>query len=349
MKEQFGITAKGETAHKYTLTNTSGCRLVVSDFGALLLELHVPDRQGTLADVVLGYDNLADYEENPQSIGATVGRHANRIQGASFTLHGKTYELAHNDHNNNLHSNPDSYFKRMWQAEDVEDTELGQSITFTLFSPDGDQGFPGNVHVAVTYTLTEENEVMIHYEAETDEDTIVNLTNHSYFNLAGHDGPSIENHIAWINASFYTVADSESIPTGEIAPVEGTPMDFRTPKPIGQDINSDFVQIQYGIGYDHNWVLDNHGEMGLVASLYDTASGRKMEVYTDLPGMQFYAGNFLDNIAGKGGAVYGKRTGVCYETQYFPDAIHHPNFPSPVLKAGEIYDTTTVYKFGTEE
>ncbi len=348
MKEVFGITLKNETAYKYTLTNQTGTRLVVSDFGAVLLELHVADKNGKLGDVVLGYPTLALYEANGEAMGATVGRNSNRIAGAVIEINGVVYPLVDNDNGNNLHSNPHSYFKRMWTTTGIKDTECGQAITFDLLSPDGDQGYPGTFKVSVTYTLTSDNMVKIHYEGESDKDTIVNMTNHSYFNLAGQDCSSVEDHIAWIKASTFTVANEKSIPTGEIVLVEGTPMDFRVPKVIGLEIDSDYTPIQYGSGYDHNWVLENNGELELVASLYHEASGRKMEVYTDLPGVQVYTGNFLGNTPGKGGVFYPRRGGVCFETQYFPDAIHHANFPSPILKAGEKYDTTTCYKFFVE-
>lgn len=348
MKEVFGITSNKEIAYKYTLTNESGCRLIVSDFGAVLLELHVPDKQGEFADVVLGYPTFVMYENNGEAIGATVGRNANRIGGASIEINGVTYPLVDNDNGNNLHSNPNSYFKRMWKTDGTKETEIGQAITFHLVSPDGDQGYPGTFQVSVTYTLTKENAVIIHYEGMSDKDTIVNMTNHSYFNLAGQNGSSIEDHIAWIHASTFTVADEKSIPTGEIVSVEGTPMDFRIPKVIGRDINCNYLPLQYGNGYDHNWVLENDGKLELVASLYHEVSGRKMEVYTDLPGVQVYTGNFLGNTPGKNGICYPRRGGVCFETQYFPDAIHHENFPSSILKVGKKYDTTTIYKFYVE-
>lgn len=349
MREVFGITKNKETAYKYTLTNARGTRLVVSDFGAVLLELFIADKNGTFDDVVLGYPTLELYEVNGEAMGATVGRNANRIAGASIEINGVVYPLADNDNGNNLHSNPHSYFKRMWTTTGICDTECGKTITFSLFSPDGDQGYPGNFEVSVTYTLTNDNAVKIHYEGVSDADTIANLTNHSYFNLAGQDASSIEDHIAWINASTFTIANEKSIPTGEIVAVEGTPMDFRVPKVIGCDIESDYIAIQYGSGYDHNYVLENNGKLDLVASLYHEKSGRKMNVYTDLPGVQIYTGNFLGNTPAKGGKFYPRRGGVCFETQYFPDAIHHENFPSPILKAGEKYDTTTIYQFGVEE
>ncbi|MGN0297780.1 MAG: aldose epimerase family protein [Lachnospiraceae bacterium] len=347
-KELFGMTSKGESVYKYTLTNQNGMKVVISELGAAILELYVPDAAGKLDDVVLGYEEVGPYEDNGPGFGAVVGRHANRIGGASFTLNGKTYELAKNDNGkNNLHSNPNSYIRRVWKQEEVE-SELGESLMLTLFSPDKDQGYPGNFEVSIQYTLTEDNSLMLEYRGNCDEDTIVNMTNHSYFNLSGHASGDILNHKVWIDSDEFTEADDELIPTGRILPVVGTPMDFNTMKPIGQDIEADYEPIQFGGGYDHNYVLKTNGEIKLIAKLEDEVSGRGMEVYTDLPGVQFYTGNFLeqgDNY--KGGAKYDKRHGVCFESQYYPDSIHHDNFPSPVLKAGEEYHTVTVYKFYT--
>ena len=344
-KEVFGVTKNGETAYCYTLRNGNGMEAVVSDFGALLLRLSVPDRSGKTADVVLGMRTLEEYENNEVFLGATVGRSANRIGGASFVLNGKTYRLAQNDGKNNLHSCPGGYHERMWQA--ISDTEDGdESVTFSLHSPDGDQGYPGTLDIAVTYTLTEANALVIHYEGTADADTVVNLTNHSYFNLAGEGSGSAMNQLVEIFADAYTHTDEGSIPDGVLVPVDGTVMDFRTAKPIGRDIDSEYPDLQAPGGYDHNWVLNNHGELALAATLTDPASGRKMSVYTDLPGVQFYAGNFLaGQCTGKSGKPYGKREGVCFESQFFPNAINLPQFKSPVLKAGDTYETTTIYQF----
>lgn len=347
-RELFGTTSKGEQVYKYTLTNKNGMKAVISELGAVVLELHVPDAEGKLDDVVLGYASVEPYEENAPGFGAVVGRHANRIGGASFELNGKTYELAKNDNGkNNLHSNPASYIKRIWKQEDVE-SELGDSVLLTLFSPDGDQGYPGNLQASIQYILTDDNRLILEYHAASDEDTIVNMTNHSYFNLSGHASGSILNHKVWIDSDEFTPSDAELIPTGVIAPVAGTPMDFNTMKTIGQDIDADYEPLNFAGGYDHNYVLKTNGEVKLIAKLEDEASGRGMKVYTDLPGVQFYTGNFIekeDNC--KDGTVYDKRHGVCFESQYYPDGIHHKNFPSPVLKAGEEYHTTTVYQFYT--
>ncbi|MFR8032800.1 MAG: aldose epimerase family protein [Lachnospiraceae bacterium] len=345
-KTEFGKTKEGKTAYLYTLNNSKGMKAAVSDFGAVLQALWVPFPDGSTKDVVLGFDELKGYFENDPGFGAVIGRHANRIGNAEFTLNGKEYHLAKNDGENNLHSNPHGYHRRLWEAE-VCESELGEAVAFHLFSPDGDQGFPGNLDVTVTYTLTEENSLMIHYYASGDQDTVVNMTNHSYFNLSGHDAGHAVDQKVQIFADAYTRADAASIPTGEILSVEGTPMDFRVMKRISDEIDSDYEATRLGNGYDHNWILNGgRNEFRKVAVLSDERSGMDMEVHTDLPGIQFYTGNFLDGtLKGKGGCIYEKRAGVCFETQYYPDSVHHANFPSPVLKAGEEYDTTTVFRF----
>ena len=333
-------TSKGEEAKCYLLENTRGMKAVVSDYGATLMKVLVPDQAGNLQDVVLGYDKIEDYEKGSVYFGATVGRIANRIGGACFELNGKEYQLTQNDNKNTLHGGKDFYSQRMWQVEHEDDAE----ITFLLHSSDGDQGFPGNLDIHVTYSLTEDNELKIHYLASADQDTIVNLTNHSYFNLSGHASGTALDQQVMILADAYTEADAESIPTGKIISVEGTPMDFRKMKPIGKDIEEKYEALLLGSGYDHNWVLNGKG-FRHVASMYSEQTGITMKVYTDLPGMQFYTGNFVEREQGKDGAVYQKRNGVCFETQYFPDAVHKENFEGPVLKSGETYDTATVYKF----
>lgn len=349
-KTEFGKTKDGSMAYLYTLTNGNGMKAIVSDFGAVLQSLWVPCPDGTKKDVVLGFDSIEGYFDNDPGFGAVIGRHANRIGNAEFVLNGKKYVLEKNDGENNLHSNPNGYHRRLWEAELCE-SELGEAVAFHLFSPDGDQGFPGNLNVTVTYTLTEENSLMIHYYASGDNDTVVNMTNHSYFNLSGHNAKGAVEQKVQILSDFYTRADAASIPTGEILPVEGTPMDFNVLKRIGDEIDSDYEATQLGNGYDHNWVLKGmNGELRKVAVLVDDRSGMTMEVHTDLPGIQFYTGNFLDgSLKGKGGCIYEKRAGVCFETQYYPDSVNHMNFPSPILKAGEEYDTTTVFCFRPSE
>ena len=343
-KRGFGTTKDGKEAQLYTVHNNRGMEMSVCDYGAHLVSLLVPDKNGKKRDVVLGYDSVAGYETDGCHFGATIGRSGNRIAGASFSLNGRTYQLGINDHENNLHSGPDGYDYRFWDVK--ETTE--HSVTFRLFSPDGDQGFPGNLEISVTYTLTEDNEVEIHYEGICDQDTVVNMTNHSYFNLAGHDSGDVLKQTMMIKAEHYSpVWNSDSIPTGEHAATEGTPMDFTVPKEIGQDISADFDQLIYTGGFDHNFILDKviPGAVECMAEASCKESGIIMEAYTDLPDVQFYAGNYIDNVKGKNGVVYGKRHGFCLESQYIPNAINQEGEEKPVLKAGDTYETTTIYRF----
>lgn len=340
MKREFGMTKNGEKASCYVLENSKGMKAVVSDFGAALLKLYVPDKNGKTQDVVLGYETLEDYENGGDSIGATVGRVANRIGQAEFELNGKKYELTKNDNGNTLHGGCNFYNKRMWNVKEEDDTH----VVFALLSPDGDQGFPGEVKIEVSYTVTEENELKIHYYAVPDQDTLLNMTNHSYFNLSGHASGTAWDEKVWLDADAFTETDGELIPTGKVIPVAGTPMDFRKEKVVEKEIGADYEPLKLAGGYDHNWVLNGSG-FRKVASAASDKTGIKMEVYTDLPGIQFYSGNFLAGSKGKEGAVYEKGYGICFETQYFPDAIHKENFESPIVKAKEVYETTTVYKF----
>ena len=337
----FGATVNGDETKLYTLTNCNNMEISVTDYGAALTQVIVPDKEGNLCDVVLGYDEAAEYEAGGLFLGATVGRSANRIGGASIEINGKIYELVKNDNDNNLHSGPDFYHNRVWDVKEAEEDH----VTFVLESPDGDQGYPGNLHIEVTYTLTEDNAVKISYYGVSDEDTVINMTNHSYFNMDGHASGDVMEQEVWIDADAFTRADKESIPTGEIVPVEGTQMDFRTKKKLGRDIYDDYEALNYGMGYDHNWVLNNDGKFAKVAEMHSDESGITMEVYTDLPGMQLYTGNFIIDEKGKGGASYHKRQAACFETQYFPDAIHKENFPGPICRKGDTYKTTTMYKF----
>lgn len=343
MVSEFGKTSKGDTASLYSMKNKNGMEVAVTDYGAALVKALVPDKNNRVQDVVLGYDSAAAYEKGDVHFGATVGRVANRIGGASFKLNGKTYGLTANANGNSLHGGREYYNKRLWKAAERKD----KSITFTLHSPDGDQGYPGNADISVTYELTEDNEIKIHYHGVSDADTLMNLTNHSYFNLSGHASGTVLDQEVMIAADAFTRADAESIPTGEIVPVDGTPMDFREYKPIGQEIEVDYEALVLGMGYDHNWALNGDG-MRTVAGMRSKETGIVMEVATDLPGMQFYTGNFLISEAGKEGAEYKKRHGACFETQYFPDAVHKEHFEGPVVKAGEVYETTTVYRFHTK-
>lgn len=344
MKQKaFGKNSKGEAATLYTFENSSGMVMEVTDFGATLISLMIPDGKGGKLDVVLGYDDPMGYEgPSGTFFGATVGRNANRIGKGRFVINGREYQLDRNDRGrNNLHSGLDFQSFRVWKVK-----SLGENtITFSLHSPNGDQGYPGALNMDVTYTLTEENAVRIDYYGVPQADTIVNYTNHSYFNLNGHASGSIAKHTVWVDADHFTPADAESIPTGEIAPVAGTPMDFRTKKEVGRDIDQDYEALNFGRGYDHNWCLNNGGKFAKVAELTGDLSGITMEVYTDLPGVQIYSANFLEEEPGKGGVVYQRRQGICFETQYYPDALNHENFPSTLFRAGEVYKTTTVYKF----
>ena len=344
-KEAFGTLENGAAVSKYTLTNENGVSAAFTDLGGTWLEMKVPDRNGKLADVLLGYDSVEDILTKSGHLGEIVGRNANRIGGAAFTLNGITYALVINSGSkNNLHSGPDFYRSRLWDA-DVEETGLGTRITFSLFSPDGDQNYPGNANIAVSYTLTPDNSLRLDYLMVSDADTIANFTNHAYFNLAGHDAGSVLTQKVWIDADTYTIPDAESIPTGVLEPVKGTPMDFTELKTIGDEIDADYEPLKNAGGYDHNWVLNNKGEFAKVAEMSSEESGITMEVYTDLPGMQLYTGNFIVDAKGKGGAHYHKRQAACFETQFFPDAIHKENFAGPVCKKGETYETTTMYKF----
>lgn len=336
MKESFGYLPTGEECFLYTIS-CGGLTASVTDFGACLVRLLVPDSQGNLADVALGYDSCDGYLRGSCYLGATVGRCANRIKGACFDLGGKTYSLTPNEGSNNLHSGPDSYSTRLWKV--IRHT--GDAITLELRSPNGDQGFPGNALIRLTYQLDSVGGLHILYDAVSDQDTVFNLTNHSYFNLAGHQKTDrAMEQILSLPSRFFTPADAESIPTGEKRGVEGTPMDFRVPKPIGRDIGADYEPLRLQGGYDHNWEVFCNP----CAQLYDPESGRAMSVSTDCPGIQFYAGNYLDTD-GKGGVHYGKRSGIALETQFYPDSIHHPEWPQPITKAGEPYHSETVYRF----
>ena len=344
-KKNFGFLKDNTEVFLYSFTNKNGMTMTVTDLGATLVSLTMKDKNGVTRDVVLGYDSPQEYVDNTCYFGAVIGRSGNRIDKGRFEINGQTYQLSVNDNENNLHSGPDGYDIRKWETGSVD--ESSNSITFRLFSPDGDQGFPGNFRVSVTYTLTEDNEVQLHYEGTSDADTVANLTNHSYFNLGGHDSGTIENHTLIIAADHYTpVRDGQAIPTGEIAPVEGTPFDFRQPKPIGRDIGADCQQLKYVGGYDHNFALrEEAGIKKKMAEAYCEQTGITMEAFTDCCGMQFYAGNFITEQKGKGGVDYGKRHGFCLESQYYPNSINQEGFASPLLKAGEIHETETSYRF----
>lgn len=345
-KDVWGHMPDGREVHLFTLTNENNVSAAFTDLGAVWVSMNVPDREGKLTDVVLGYDTVEGYLLNPPHFGAPIGRNANRIANGRFTLNGKEYELEVNNGPNNLHSGTGLYHKRLWEGE-AEEGDIGPRVSFSLSSPDGDQGFPGNADITITYTLTADNSLQISYHMVSDADTVANFTNHSYFNLDGHDKGYALKQRVWIDADTYTKADQYSIPTGEVVPVEGTPMDFTIMKPIELYLDTDYEALVFGNGYDHNWIL-NHppGEVSLCGAAESYETGIHMDVYTDLPGMQFYTANSLKGEpAGKNGAVYGPRCCYCFETQYYPNAVNMPDFPSPVLKAGEEYETTTIYKF----
>jgi aldose 1-epimerase len=341
----FGQTADGEEVTLYELVNSSGLRATVMDYGAILVNLEVPDRNGKLADINLGFDELELYIKRSPLFGAVVGRYANRIENARFTIDGIEYKITQNAGRNHIHGgNKKRFDKVMWKGEGFQ-TDEGPSARFTYLSKDGDEGFPGNLKCTVTYTLTNKNELKINYQATTDKPTVVNLTNHSYFNLAGAGNGDVLGHEIMINADFYTPGDKALIPTGEILSVKGTPLDFTEPKTIGARIE----QLTATRGYDHNYVLKNSdGSLTLAAHVYEPGSGRIMEVYTTQPGMQFYTANGMRNIEGKAGKVYQNHYGFCLETQHFPDSPNKPHFPSTVLRPGEKYNTTTIFRFSTK-
>jgi len=342
----FGKTRDGRAVEIYTLTNANGLEMHVITYGGIITSLKVPDRTGHLDDVVLGFDTLDGYLKDPPYFGALVGRYGNRIAKGQFTLNGATYKLATNNGPNHLHGGVKGFDKVIWNAVPGDSAD-GVSVTLTRTSPDGEEGYPGNLQATVRYTLTDKNELAIEYRATTDKATPVNLTQHSYFNLAADSG-DVLGHELTIHASRYTPVDATLIPTGELAPVQGTPFDFQKATAIGARIGADNAQLKNGGGYDHNWVLDRKGP-GLqpAARLVDPKSGRTLEVATTEPGLQFYSGNFLDgSITGKGGRVYKHRTGLCLETQHYPDSPNHPSFPSTILQPGQTYSSKTVFTFG---
>lgn len=348
-KEPFGTLADGRSADLYILSGPGGMEVRITNYGATIVSILAPDRNGKTADVALGYDTAGDYEAGTSYFGCVVGRYGNRIAGGKFSLGGTEYTLAVNNGANHLHGGISGFNKKLWQAEEFADEDAA-GVKLSCLSADGEEGYPGNLNVTVTYRLTRANEIRIDYQASTDKATVLNLTNHSYFNLKGAGNGTILEHEMMLNAGRFTPVDEGLIPTGELAPVEGTPMDFRTPTPIGRRIEGDFQQLVFGGGYDHNWVLNKPGmELSLAARVYEPESGRIMEVRTTQPGVQFYTGNFLDGTAiGKGGTPYEKRFGFCLETQHFPDSPNKPEFPSVVLNPGEEFSSTTIYAFSAQ-
>ncbi len=338
----WGMTPDGKTVELYTLKNNKGAEARIMNYGGVLVSLKVPDRTGALGDIVAGLDSFQDYLKPPPYFGAIIGRYGNRIGNARFTLNGVEYKLAKNDGQNSLHGGTRGFDKRLWQANPLSP----ESLELKYRSADGEEGYPGNLDVTVKYTLTDANELRIDYSATTDKETVINLTNHSYFNLAGEG--DILAHEVMINADRFTPIDKGLIPTGELKDVTGTPFDFRTATAIGKRIEQKDQQLIFAGGYDHNWVLNRKGDgLEAVAKVTDPKSGRVMEVLTTQPGLQFYTGNFLDGTLKGKGRVYTRRSAFCMETQHFPDSPNKPSFPSTVLKPGSTYQSTTVYRFST--
>lgn len=350
-KKPFGKTPEGQEADLYVLTNKNGAEVAITNYGGAVVSLKVPDRNGKLADVVLGFDNVDGYVNDKSYFGALVGRYANRIGHAKFVLDGKTYTLAKNNGDNTLHGGIKGFNKALWKAN-VLSRKGGQFLELSYLSKGGEEGFPGNLKVTVIYSWTDSNALMIDYSATTDKATVVNLTSHMYFNLAGQGSGDVLSHVVRIDADKFTPVDAGLIPTGELRDVAGTPFDFRKPTAIGARIEQEEEQLKLGGGYDHNFVVRRSGESeeSLEARVVEPSSGRAMEVWTTEPGIQFYTGNFLDGKAvGKGGARYPRRSAFCLETQHYPDSPNQPKFPNVVLKPGERYHTLTSYRFSAEK
>lgn len=341
-KTEFGVTPSGEKVYSYLLDNGSGLAGEILNYGGIIRSLYVTDKNGVKTDVVLGRENFADYLHNDGYLGALIGRHANRIANSEFVLNGEKYTVGANEGKNSLHGGNIGFDKKIWDAEAIDGAE--PMLILTLISPDGDEGFPGQLKIKVVYSFTENNALKIEYTAVSDKDTVVNLTNHAYFNLAGHESGPVDSQMLQINSSFYTPNDHECMPTGEVHSVAGTPFDFRTPKPIGSDIDSDFEQIEMFGGYDHNFAIDGRGyRLAAVASCM--SNGITMEVYTDKPAVQLYTSNGLHEGIYKNNTRYNIHQAFCLETQYFPNAMAHSHYPSPILKAGDEYNFTTEYRF----
>lgn len=344
-EESFDTVHNGRQVRLVTLRNNKGVTAQITNYGAIIVSILVPDREGTLADVVQGYDTIDEYiNGNGPYMGAICGRCANRIANGKFNLSGIEYKLAVNNGPNHLHGGIKGFDKIVWDITSSSSSEL----QLNYLSPDGEEGYPGNLSVRVTYRLTNDNELIINYMAETDKATVVNLAGHSYFNLSGEGSGSVYDHELMINADFFTPTDETSVPTGEILSVKGTPMDFTEFRKIGLAIDGDYEQLRYGAGYDQNWVLNHRqGTTGLAATAFDPVSGRVMDVYTTQPGVQLYTANWIDNEPGKGGKKYGRRWAFCLETQHFPDAVNKPHFPSAILNPGDKYKHSCIYKFRT--
>lgn len=348
-KHPFGTTAEGVAVDVYTLTNTSGAKVKIITYGARVVSIEVRDRDGKLGDVSLGYDDLQGYEKDSSYLGPVVGRYGNRIAKGRFTLDGQTYVLAQNNNGNHLHGGLRGFDKVVWTGKGSVVAGAAR-LRLTYLSKDQEEGYPGNLSVTVTYTWTNRHELKMDYSAQTDKATVLNLTNHAYFNLAGAGVGDILNHEMRINALRFTPTDETSIPSGELRGVKGTPLDFTTATPIGARIEANYEQIVSGAGYDHNFVLNKPvGKLGLAAEVYESTSGRVLRVYTTEPGVQFYSGNFLSGAIGKQGLAYPRRSGFCLETEHFPDSPNKPKFPSTLLRPGGRYTQTTIYQFSTRQ
>ncbi len=349
MRQQFGVLPDGRSVGLFVLENSNGCSASVTDFGATVTSLVAPDNRRGLSDIVLGFDTLDSYLAGHPYFGSTIGRFGNRIADGRFTLDGQVYHLAQNNGPNHLHGGSTGFGMLLWRVTSDTSPDT-QQLQLSHTSPDGEEGYPGRMQISVTFTLSDANELRIDSLATTDRPTIVNLTNHSYFNLAGPAGDTILDHEIMINADHFTPVNADLIPTGEIRPVEGTPMDLRRINRIGSRIDDDDDQLRLANGYDHNWVLNRSGEEPtLAAKVHEPISGRMLEVLTTEPGVQFYTGNFLDgSFVGRTGKPYGRRSGFCLETQHFPDSPNQPGFPSTVLRPGETWQSTTIYRFGVE-
>ena len=343
-KMTFGI-ADNKNIDLFELTNNSGISMSVTNYGGIITKFNMPDKIGNSSDITLGFNDLQSYINDSPYFGCIVGRYGNRIGNAKFSIDGTEYNLNKNDGDNNLHGGLKGFDKVIWNAKEVQnDNAIG--IEFSYLSINGEEGFPGNLFTLVTYWLNNNNELKIEYKAETDKTTIVNLTNHAYWNLAGENSGNILNHILEINSDNFTPIDETLIPTGEIKSVKNTPMDFTSPKIIGKDIEADYDQLKIAGGFDHNWVINGNDNINFAARVSEPNSGRVMEVHTSEPGIQFYTGNFIDGtLVGKSGTSYRKRDGLCLETQHYPDSPNKPDFPSTILKPGEVYKTTTIHKF----
>ena len=349
-QSEFGKTKDGLVVNQYTLKNRNGVEMNVINYGGRITSLKVPNKSGEFENVILGFDNLEAYEADNPFFGALIGRYGNRIANGKFNLNGEEYALATNDGSNHLHGGVDGYDRVVWEAEPIEEGSEDSTLKLTYLSKDGEEGYPGNLNVTVVYTLTNDNAVEVTYEATTDKSTVVNLTQHAYFNLTGDFSKDILNHDVVIDADTYLPVDETLIPTGEIRKVEGTPFDFTSPKKIGKEINADNEQLKRGKGYDHCWVLNGKkGNMRFVASTFDEDSGRFMEILSTEPAIQFYTGNFLDGtLPMPNRGTYNHRTGFCLETQHYPDSPNQEKFPSTVLNPGETYKTKTTFKFSTK-